>query len=178
MVSCINDFQSTANWLIEHEFGIPLGEWEYWDYPKHNLSKAQWSWLWSSGIRKGLFRHGHLYKGVPEALNRMAGDGHELVVITSRPPEANRDTLAWLAFHQFPLHEVHILPNRKKSTVSPKCDLYIDDNPQNTGDLLANTTGQVILWDRPWNRGIKDGSIRVNSWDQVFRVMENMEDLA
>jgi 5'(3')-deoxyribonucleotidase len=70
--------------------------------------------------------------------------------------------LAWAAYQQLPLSGVHILTNQEpKSTV--KCDIYLDDKPENCEELSANTFGRVAMWDRPWNQHSKFGP-RIHTW--------------
>jgi uncharacterized HAD superfamily protein len=121
-----------------------------WDYIEHNVAPEHWKWLWSEGVKLGLFRYGHMFKGTIEAVRKLAQLG-DIIVITHRPAAAVPDTLAWLAYQQLPLAGVHILTHQEpKSTVEP-CDFFLDDKPENCIDM--NDTGaEVWLMDRPWNR--------------------------
>lgn len=130
----------------------PLGiESQHWDYIKKHVAPAHWEWLWTEGVRLGLFRHGHLYPGTIKAVRDLAEIG-DTIAITHRPKEAVGDTLAWLAFQQLPLAGVHILTRMEpKSSVMPQCDVYLDDKPENCVDLRDNTRGRVAVMNRPWN---------------------------
>jgi uncharacterized HAD superfamily protein len=121
-----------------------------WDYIEHNVAPEHWKWLWSEGVKLGLFRYGHMFKGTIEAVRKLAQLG-DIIVITHRPAAAVPDTLAWLAYQQLPLAGVHILTHQEpKSTVEP-CDFFLDDKPENCIDM--NDTGaEVWLMDRPWNQ--------------------------
>lgn len=146
-------WQDTAIYLLNTLRGtsVSYDAWDHWDYLKETISKDDWKWLWSDAvIDHGLFRFGSLYKGSREFL-RDIKDQYEIVVITSRQENAVRDTMDWLAYQQLPTTEIHILGQQSKSSVEPKCDVYIDDAIHNCEDLLVNTGGLVVMPDRPWN---------------------------
>jgi uncharacterized HAD superfamily protein len=150
----------------------PMGtESTSWDYIMENISKDHWRWLWSEGVRLGLFRHGHLYAGTIKAIRQLSEVG-KVVLITSRPDTAIEDTAAWVAFNRFSVSGLHILGNGiGKSTVQPRCDVYIDDKPENCEELVMNTGATVAMPDRPWNQGpTPDGVVRVFSWDQFVEL--------
>lgn len=137
----------------------PLGqESTSWNYIQENVAPAHWKWLWSEGIRLGLYRHGHLCPGAVEGIRWLAEFG-DVVIITHRPKAAVDDTLAWLAYQRFPLAGIHILTNEEpKSAI--KCDVYLDDKPDNCDDLADNTIGRVFLMSQPWNRGYDHARVR------------------
>lgn len=141
----------------------PLGqESQHWDHIQELVAPEHWKWLWTEGVRLGLFRHGHLYPGTIQAIRRLAELG-DIVVITSRPKAAVPDTMAWLAYQQLHISEVHILVNGEPKSSVPSCDIYIDDKFENCVELERNTEGFVCLMDRPWNQA---GLFwpRVRSW--------------
>jgi hypothetical protein len=152
-----------------------------WDFIQERVSKEHWNWLWTEGVRLGLFRYGHLYTGSIQAIRELATIG-DVVLITHRPKQAVTDTLAWLGYLDLPLAGVHLLTNQEnKGDVTP-CDIYLDDKPENCEDLLRATDGTVCLMDRPWNqhrpivsvmaaRGVKSyrkDSYRVHSWEEFI----------
>lgn len=147
----------------------PLGkESTSWDYIEENVSKDHWNWLWDEGVKLGLFRHGHLFPGTIKAIRQLADIG-DVIVCTSRPPQAVPDTVAWLAYQQLPIRGIHILGKEPKSSI-PTCDVWIDDKPENCKDLL--TTGAfVCMPDRPWNQcGWVPGVTRTFSWDEFVKI--------
>jgi uncharacterized HAD superfamily protein len=161
-------FSDTANYLILAHHGIKLGDWTTWDYPEQHVPKEVWGWLWTKAITDhGLFRYGSIYKGTREFLTAVA-ELANIVVITSRPPNAVQDTMAWLAYQQLPTSEIHVLGKQAKSTVQPQCDVYIDDAIHNCQDLIENTNALVIMPDRPWNQGY--ASDEVTRFHRAFSV--------
>lgn len=158
-------WDKTARFLLKHQFGHHLMESCSWDYIKENIPNNSWQWLWTAGVAKGLFRHGHLFNGVIEAL-RDIEQHYRIELITSRPETAWQDTREWVAFHKIPAAALHLLgPNEPKSQVP--ADVYIDDALTNVAELVANTKAKVLLMDRPWNRVTGSSGIRVHGWAGV-----------
>lgn len=157
--------------------GHPLHtESTHWGYIEEHVSKAHWRWVWTEGVRLGLFRHGHIIKGAMEGMRALADDGHDLFIITHRPKAAVTDTLQWLAFCDFKLAGVHILTDQQpKSTV--KCDVYVDDKPDNVEDLVANTDARLVaLFDAPWNQGHEEpGVTRVANWAEFVNLVRGLK---
>lgn len=156
----------------------PLGkESTSWNYIPDHVSNAHWQWLWTEGVKEGLFRHGHIVKGAVEGLQTLAADGHDLIVITHRPKQAVRDTLQWLSYLDMPFAGVHIMTQQeRKSLAEPQCDVYVDDKPENVEDMEANTNAKLVaLFDQPWNQHFNPYGVikRVVGWkDVVKRVRE------
>lgn len=120
-----------------------------------------------------MFRHGHLYPGSIEAIRRLAQIG-DVVIVTHRPASAVPDTLAWLAYNQFPLRGVHILSNEQSKAGVGPFDLFIDDKPENCAELVA-TGARVATPDRRWNRGRDIPAVdRVYSWGEFVALAEKV----
>ncbi len=155
--------------------GEPLlmQESESWNHIQQIVAPEHWKWLWTEGVRLGLFRHGHMYKGTIQAVRRLALQG-DIVIITHRPKAAVPDTLAWLAYQQLPIAEIHILTNGEPKSRVPNLDVFLDDKPENCTDMLK-TGAEVCIWDRPWNQQAVDGVIRLSSWAAFERVVEHRQ---
>jgi uncharacterized HAD superfamily protein len=152
-----------------------------WNWIQGQVAPEHWQWLWTEGVRLGLFRYGHLYKGTIQAVRTLAARGHEVVLITHRPKSAITDTLAWLALLDLPISGLHILTNQEpKSLVEPQCDAYIDDKVENVEDFFLHTqAGLVALRDQPWNQHFKadtgiGGITRVKNWDEFLEAVEQL----
>ena len=157
----------------------PLGEVSNgWDYIENNMSKEHWKWLWTEGVKLGLFRHGHLYPGTIKAIRRLAELG-EVIAITHRPKQAVHDTLAWLAYQNLPLSGLHLLTDGEpKSSVKPECDVYLDDKFENCEDLAAGTGAELVcLMDRLWNsdRLVPPYIQRVENWQCFIDCVEELD---
>lgn len=142
-----------------------MAESTHWNHIQEIVSKEHWKWLWSEGVRLGLFRHGHMYKGTIQAVRRLSALG-DIVIITHRPKAAVPDTLAWLAYQQLPISEIHILTNGEPKSRVPDLDIFLDDKPENCYDMVDNSPKtRVWMWDRPWNQDAV-GISRIASWGQ------------
>ena len=165
-------WSETAKFMLEDQFDIKVPDQTCWGTWDKELTKEHWDWLWTDGIKEGLFRHGHIYKGSIDALNQLATMG-DIMIITSRPKAAHPDTLEWLAFHRVPTSRVIMLgPGANKADVLPHCDMYVDDKVTNCNQLAVDTDGKILLWDRPWSfeKGENlDNSVSVvTNWEQVL----------
>ena len=167
-------FQKTACYMLNKEFGYSLSPeaWSHWNWPKDIVDKKHWQWLWGTGVKNGLFRYGHLYKGTIEAVRDLSNRG-DVVIITSRPRHAVQDTLDWISYINLPIREVHILSDGEPKSSVRHCDFYVDDKPENIEDYYKNTNGHPMLWRRSWNSTYgTDPELYpfyiVNSWEEVI----------
>lgn len=168
------NYSATACYLLNHYCGYSLDwkETSSWDWLKAQVSKEDWAWLWSGGVKQGLFRYGSLMKGAAEGVKELAKLG-SLVVVTSRPTTAVQDTLDWLSFMRFPVTELHIMSHgQNKATVNP--DVAIDDGPTNITDYVKAGI-PIIIYDHKYNRDSDaDGTVRAKNWDDVVLAVEKI----
>ncbi len=173
----VYDWHSAFRFLANHQFNLnlpPVDElWPGWNGHRRYINKDQEAWLWDKGVKKGLFRHGHIRKGAVEAVRELAELPLDIVVITHRPPQARQDTVDWLSFHRIPVKELHML-NFDESKWPIKTDIFLDDKWENVVDYASNNReALVLLWDRAWNRewaAMVAGPrvYRADSWDKVI----------
>jgi uncharacterized HAD superfamily protein len=147
-----------------------------WDYIKDHIDPAHNKWLWNEGVKKGLFRHGHLFPGTIKALNKLSEYGR-LIAVTQRPHRAAQDTFEWIAYHRLPFSEVHVLQGEPKTSVGT-FDAFIDDKPANCLELARAGTPIVCIPDRPWNQGgngelIDAGVTRILTWDDFVTIIKD-----
>lgn len=122
--------------------------------------RAFWRWAKGSDERPSIFRHFETYPGAVDTLQALAGAGHHIVVVTTKPDWAVTDTLRWLADHEIPTREIHITKD-KRSVV---CDVYLDDAPPVLVDLVANRPDALVCrFVRPWNEPVA-GAVDVADW--------------
>lgn len=152
--------------------GGKLGvESQSWSWIEENVAKEHWHWLWDQGVKLGLFRHGHLFPGVIEAMRRLAAVG-DVIIITHRPKSAVQDTLEWLAFNRFDIAEVHLLTNMQPKSSATHCDYFIDDKPENVRDIHLNTRARSYLMRREWNLNSFEGCGCVDSLAEFATIVE------
>lgn len=177
-------FDRTARYMLRRRISdrcdpVPIELYEpskYWDALKDVVPKEDWKWLWSDGVKQGLFRYGHVVGGSIEGVQAL-NDLGDVIAVTSRPKEAVHDTLVWLStmFDKAPLSGIVIQSfGQKKSEVSPAPDVYVDDAPHNADDILANTSSSVILYSAPHNQDYHRGTprvIRARGWDEVVEAV-------
>lgn len=149
------EFDRTARYMLRNFRGYTnlRGESTHWDHIKQSVDPADWQWLWSEGVERGLFRYGHMVSGARVGLERLRDRGYRLRVATKRPAQATSDTLDWISmyFQGIPLDGLHILgPDETKAQVNG--DWLIDDNTDNLREWL-DTGRKAIQFLQPWNEG-------------------------
>lgn len=176
------DWHGAARFLLSHYWNLELPPVEKlfrtWDGHREYITEEQERWLWTEGIRLGLFRHLKVRKGAIEFCRRLEQLA-DIVIITKRPKLALQDTLDWLSFHRIPASEVHILAEKQSKADIP-VDIALDDNPENILDYLRTGRTFPILWLRPWNKHIGEYLVLTPSEpleNKVFCVCRTWEDV-
>jgi 5'(3')-deoxyribonucleotidase len=168
----VYNYSATACFLLNTYKGYNL-DWEQtssWGWLQAQVKNNDWQWLWSGGVKEGLFRYGSLIKGAAEGVKELAKMG-KIVVVTSRPTNAVQDTLDWLSFMKFPVSELHILSHgQNKAAIKP--DVAIDDGPHNIKDYTDAGIPSIIL-SQLYNRDVKEG-YRANDWSEVLLGVEHV----
>jgi len=179
----VYEWDKTARYMLREVCPVPMTSYvrrlleeesRSWDYVEDCVPPAAWNWLWSEGVRLGLFRYGHVVRGAINGVRELSRFA-DIEVITHRPANAVEDTLGWLSFMKLPLRGVHLLTHQEpKAAVKPAFNLYIEDKPQNCIELAD--VGSVIMFGREWNRGYFDfsPSMRVEGWPAVVGVARRM----
>lgn len=172
----VTDF--TKGWveIYNRDFDahIQVGDVVTWSAPvklTHFKNMSQfWRWARTCGDGKSLFRVLTPYPGALAGLNSLVRRGHELVIITTKPSFATNDTYEWLAEHEVPATEVHLIDDK----ASVFCDLYVDDASHNLRSYRDRRSGSVIVrWVQPWNKPL-DGVVDAESWPEVLSLANGL----
>ena len=165
------EWSKTARYMLREYRGYskdgPLGqESTHWDYIKEHVSKEDWKWLWSDGVRLGVFRYGHCVRGARRGLEALSARGHKLYIATMRPESAVSDTLDWISYYfkDIPLSGVNIL-REGDSKARLDGDILVDDKVKNVLEW-AETGRLALLFSRQWNQ---EAFGRQSHWE-IFRV--------
>ena len=130
-------------------------------------------WRWASGgeSRPSIFRILPPFEGAIASLHSMVDDGHDVIILTTKPSWAESDTYSWLAEHDVPTTEVHMLGD--KWTVP--CSVYLDDAPFMVEGLRSHRPeATVCRFVRPWNHPVP-GAMDVHSWEEFEEVVRGLE---
>lgn len=134
-----------------------------------NMSQF-WRWARTCGDGKSLFRVLLPYPGALAGLDSLVRGGHELVIITTKPRFATDDTYEWLAEHEVPASEVHLIDDK----ASVFCDLYVDDADHNLRNYRDRRAESVIVrWVQPWNKPLA-GVVDAESWPEVLSLANGL----
>lgn len=117
---------------------------------------AFWDWV----NQRRVFRHLPTIPGAVEALTRLAGEGHEIVIISAKSDWAIPDTLSWIAEHRLPTREIHF----RRDKYAVECDAYLDDSPINLVELVTHRPQALVCrMVAPWNRPVA-GAVDISDW--------------
>jgi 5'(3')-deoxyribonucleotidase len=170
------EFQRTYRYMANlylHSNMPPVDDfWFEWDACDEYTGKDGKKWMWTEGVKKGLFRYGHMTTGARHGLEVLAHEGHELVIVTHRPAIATPDTVDWLSLYFQDLqYNLHILSNGEPKT-SVKWDVLVDDKYSNVEDVGFGRTG--ILFGRTWSECAHDPDVIVaDGWKEVVDAVRN-----
>ena len=131
-------------------------------------------WRWSSDLDgHSVFWYLEAFPGAIESLQGLADDGHDIVIITTKPRFAIDDTHDWIERQGIPTDEVHIIED--KWLVD--CDVYLDDGPHVLPGLVKNRPGRTVCrFIRPWNDSL-EGAIDVCDFDEFRDVVDRVRDV-
>lgn len=115
------------------------------------------------------------------ALRQWMASGYEISIVTGRPTTTYETTLDWLAAHNIPNDHFFMVnkyarPGMDESIAlsmqalsEMKFQFAVEDSYDMAVHLADNMDTQVLLYDRPWNRGpALNGKIRrFQSWDEL-----------
>ena len=120
-------------------------------------------WRWSSDLDgHSVFWHLDTFPGAVDALHQLKSDGHDIVIITTKPSFAIEDTHDWIGRHGLGADEIHILED--KWTVA--ADVYLDDGPHILPPLVRHRPASTVCrYVRPWNKPV-EGAVDVNNFDE------------
>ncbi|MEM9204496.1 MAG: hypothetical protein AAGC53_22880 [Actinomycetota bacterium] len=135
-----------------------------WDAPVGltHFTTMDGFWVWAETCAEGrsLFHGLEPYETALDSLQALADDGHEIVIVTTKPAFAIDDTYDWLDRFEVPTTEIHILDD--KTLVD--CDVYLDDAVHNLEALsAARPEAMVCRFVRPWNEPVA-GTVDVDDW--------------
>ena len=111
--------------------------------------------------------------GAAEGLKHFMDEGHEVYIVTATECEHVAEKMKGVLFRYFPFisWERVIITSRKQLI---RGDVLIDDGIHN----LEGGAYRKILFTAPYNRDYDaeaNGMIRVNSWDEIVRAVDNMQ---
>ncbi len=129
--------------------------------------------------------------GMVSSLKELSAHGHDIVIVTGRPPHTNAVSREWLwkrGLGNLPLHHVDkygrepsasgVPPGARAWTLGEfnreHFDVAIDDAPAMLDILARRKDCRTIVFDRPWNRGWSSrGVMRCCSWKEIVSAIGN-----
>lgn len=128
-------------------------------------------------------------EGALEVLAEWQKEGHEIRVVTGRPPQSLAHSREWLERLSVPHEHFHLCDKYGRFESSGDVlhldevreldfDVAVEDSLDMACRLADWGVGQVLLLDRPWNRDVeelsgpsRDRIVRVESWREVRQLV-------
>lgn len=131
-------------------------------------------WKWSSDLDgRSVFWHLEPFPGAVEVLHSLVDAGHHVIILTTKPGFAVKDTHEWIDRHRIPAAEIHILQD--KWLVD--CHVYLDDSPHVLPGLVRHRPDRTICrFVRPWNRPI-DGALDIHDFDEFRDLVDRLPEV-
>jgi hypothetical protein len=117
-------------------------------------------------------------------LQQWSDAGHEIAIVTGRPPPTYEASIEWLARHRLPYHAFIMVDkygrfpteNTAAITLSElsvrQFCLAVEDSPTMAKFLAGEMRVPVALLDRPWNRDAEHALIgRYRDWREIARAL-------
>ncbi len=119
-------------------------------------------------------------------LARWAEAGHEIAIVTGRPPSTHDVSRVWLARHEVPHHDFVIVDKygrfATENTIAitlpelaeRRFSFAVEDSPSMAKFLAKEMQVPVALLDRPWNQMDDHPLItRLSDWSEVAELLAN-----
>ena len=120
-------------------------------------------------ISDGFYQRLSPLPGAVEALSRLQPHAH-LHLITSRPPEVEAQTRAWLQSCRIPYHQLTFRRRAAKLLSEDRADVVVEDD-RDAAAIAATLARRVFLLDYPYNRvgvALPDHCLRVRDWGEIM----------
>ncbi len=171
----VANFTKGWMWFYNREFGTELTveDSQRWSdlVDLTHFTDIDEFWQWSSDLDgRSVFWHLEPFPGAVDALRALADEGHDIVIVTTKPAFAVDDTHRWIEKHGIPAAEIHILEDK---WLVP-CHVYVDDGPHILPGLVQRRPeATVCRYVRPWNHPVP-GAIDVHDFDEFREVVDRL----
>jgi 5'(3')-deoxyribonucleotidase len=110
-----------------------------------------------------------LNPGDPQTVLKNISNDHDLFIVTATVAKKG-EVDQWLERNG--IKHKGLVMVRSSEKLNSGVDLIIDDNPK-VIDLFSKAGKMAIIYDRPWNRGIKEGDkvVRVKDWSELPKAL-------
>ncbi|MFQ5924671.1 MAG: hypothetical protein ACE5IE_01565 [Dehalococcoidia bacterium] len=161
---------------VRHKYGIKMkkSDIKLWDQPMGhtNFEKE----MEEAVLDRTFVLTMPLIRGAREGLERIASH-NRVIIVTSRPPEADEDTIEWLNTKRLGFDE--FINTHREGKLRAPIDVLVDDRLENVRDFALSGRMAVML-SQPWNSNhalivdlLKQGAvINAPNWKGIVHAIE------
>lgn len=110
-------------------------------------------------------------------IKELVRNGNKVSIVTMNEAEAVKSIEALLFMHGIDEIPVRVLGRgSSKQKASMPYDIFIDDSPSLAEIVKKHPTKALILYDRPWNRGVRKSRnvFRAKNWLEVRDILDKI----
>jgi len=125
-----------------------------------------------------------IHSGGEQVLKTLKKDGHELYIITSRPPEVRKTTEQLLENYFWDSFFKEIIfikesweDNKYKAANDLHLDIVVDDGPHHIKSYMEYFSWKVCMFEQWWNRMIKEDNsklFRIYDWNDFQELLPRL----
>ncbi len=120
----------------------------------------------------------HPVDGALSCVPRLRGDGHTVLVITSREETNLEIAREWIERHRLPLELVGVGLHNSKAEAAMGLHVYVDDDLHKLKPLVG-LVPNLFLFSWGHNQRFNEAGVaaRVSSWKELYQKIEALEDI-
>lgn len=149
--------------FTKHPKLLAAGYTSWWDWLRER------DWLW--GIAPAV-------PGAIGGITTLRSRGHYVEALTSKPRWAEPQVWRWLGKWRPPFQRVTIIDaaQGQKKTAASTADVMVDDKLATCVEFVKD--GRLAIWFNlgPHGLTVREGLYEANSWDDVLRIAEEIDD--
>lgn len=177
----ILDFVGGLRTAIKKEFDVDIPQDTIKDfnlrpYLDPIVGRSWWAWLRE---RDWLWPNFPAVDGALGTIERLAGEGYYLEIVTSKPEWADYAVWRWLGKWRPKVQRVTIVRKDDIKADYSDATILVDDKFDNCYEwaMLGSGDRTALLFTRPHNLGLEVGEgpiIRVNNWREVYDTIKEL----
>lgn len=165
------DFHGALRDAYHTWFGVKVPEFKKWSDPLELMHFETYKELWDWCDHAQVWHNLPYVPGAPGAIDSLLKAGHSVVFVTSRSGAAAAAAEFWHVESPW-RRQTQLVTGLGDTKHSVPCTVYVDDSPAVIKALIG-AGRPVVVFDRPWNRDLKDVN-RAKDWTEALAWVEEL----